>query len=400
MTSAKTQFAIPPHVPPHLVVDFDYFAPPGFETDPLLAWKSVQDNYPRIFWTPRNGGHWVATRAAEIDELQTNYAVFSSSTVTIPRNEVRSLPTEADPPYHTAMRAVVSPLFAPGTLGVVEKRARELAIRLIEGLAPQGHCEYQVDFACHLPIAVFLHLVDLPLSDRDHLVGLVETRLRDPLPEMQNAAKQNIVRYLIDVIEARRRNPGEDFISRVIQSKVDGRPISDGEIRSTMTTVLIGGLDTSAASLGFAMRFLAQSASARRALASRPTVPMMAVDELFRRHGVVTNSRMVNENVTFRGVEMRKGDPILVGRIAHGLDEERFKDPLEVNFDRANAGQHSTFGGGPHRCAGANLARLELKLALEEWLKRIPEFRLAEDKPVVFGAGISCSPLALPLCWD
>jgi len=97
---------------------------------------------------------------------------------------------------------------------------------------------------------------------------------------------------------------------------------------------------------------------------------------------------------------MKKGDPILVGRIAYGLDDERFENPLEVHFDRPNAGQHSTFGGGPHRCVGANLARLEMKLALEEWLSRIPDFRVADDRPLIFGAGIACAPLSLPLEWD
>jgi len=391
---------IPAHVRPDLVVDFDYFAPPGFEQDPLLAWKKVQDECPRVFWTPRNGGHWVATRASEIDELQLDYSAFSNWPSTIPPNQVRSMPTEVDPPEHAALRAVISPLFSSTTLAFVSERAKELAIGLIDDLKPSGRCEYQADFASHLPIAVFLHLVDLPFSDREYLMGLVETRLRDPKPEKQNEAKLSIVAYLADVIERRRNAPGNDFISKIVNSEVAGRRISDDEIRSTLATVLIGGLDTVVASLGFAMLFLARNPDARRWLAQQDSIPFKAIDELLRRHGVVTNSRTLREDYSFRGIEMKKGDPILVGRIAYGLDDERFENPLEVHFDRPNAGQHSTFGGGPHRCVGANLARLEMKLALEEWLSRIPDFRVADDRPLIFGAGIACAPLSLPLEWD
>jgi cytochrome P450 len=163
---------------------------------------------------------------------------------------------------------------------------------------------------------------------------------------------------------------------------------------------MFGGLDTTASALGYVMRFLARDPAARRWLGAQTSVPYTAVDELFRRHGVVSDARLIMADCSFHGIRMLAGEQILLPTALHGLDEERFDDPLLVRFDRTNAARNGTFGSGIHRCVGTNLARMEVKIVLEEWLKRIPEFSLAEDDPPVFAAGIAASVIRLPLTWS
>lgn len=391
---------VPHHVPADRVVDFDYFDPPGFQADPHRAWKTLQDISPRVFWTPRNGGHWVATRAAEMAAIEVDHRIFSHSGISVPRSKMPSLPLECDPPQHTGLRAIISPFFAPPTLARAEKHARSLAIRLIEELAPLGACEFQSAFARKLPISVFLDLVDLPMEDAPHLAQLADTRVREADVPKRDAAKQGLLDYLADVVAKRKRSPRDDLLSRLIHGQVDGRPLTEFELQNMLTTVLIGGLDTVASALGFVMRFLALHDDARAWLRARSDVPMSAVDELFRRHGVTVTARLLMQDVEFEGLQMKAGEQIIVPSMLIGLDDERFDDPLEVRFDRPNSARHGAFGSGPHRCPGSNLGRMEVRLVLQEWLARIPDFELVAEEPPVFVSGIASSVVSLPLRWQ
>jgi cytochrome P450 len=391
----------PSHVPPELVVDFDFYNIPGAREDAHLAWKRLQSG-PRIFWTPRNGGHWVATRGEDIKELQMNWELFSYRGATIPRGSTPALPVESDPPEHTAYRSMISPLFAPATLKGAEAIARPLAIRLIDGLKPRGQCEFRKDLALEVPIAVFLHLVDLPFEARHTLLPLAEDRFRSPDAAKRDASKAGILRFLENTIKERRARPGNDFISRILHSnvRVGDRPITDEELQHNLASVMSGGLDTVAGAMGFAIRFLAQHPEHRRQLLQEPSLIPKAVDELMRRHGISGTARLLARDVVFRGVRLCKGEQILNPNLLYGLDEDIFPNALEVDFRRPNAAAHAAFGNGPHRCPGANLARLELRIVLEEWLARIPDFRLDPDRPPVMRTGLANVIEELPLLWD
>jgi cytochrome P450 len=169
--------AVPAHVPPELVHDFDFLAPPGAKEDVQLAWKRLHEVAPDIFWTPRNGGHWVATRGEDIREIQTNHRRFSQRVMTIPASAqfFRILPANADPPEHGPYRQIIMPGFLPKAIERHETEIRRLATELVEGIAPLGHCEFIEDFARKLPIMVFLKVVDLPLDDRELLLRLATT---------------------------------------------------------------------------------------------------------------------------------------------------------------------------------------------------------------------------------
>ncbi len=388
----------PAHVPPELVVDFDIFHPVGAEQDVHRAWLTLQSG-PPIVWTPRNGGHWIATRAADLAEMQTNWELFSYQSINIPRNPTPSLPLESDPPAHTALRALVSPLFSPSTLVQAEKWARELSGSLLDRIQPRGRCEFKHEFAQHLPIVIFLRLVDLPLEGREYLLGLAEKRTRSAIAAERNAAKVGLIEYLRDAVTSRRANPGSDFISRVLQGKVDGRSLTQFEIENLLATLLSGGLDTVASMMSFALACLAREpAVAERLAADRSAIPR-AVDEIIRRHGLSNTARLIARDADYKGVHFKKGEQVVVPSALIGLDPALFPNPLEVDIDRPNVNRHGTFGAGIHRCPGANLGRLEIRVVLEEWLGRIPRFHLAPGKPIVMASGLVNTVHELHLEW-
>lgn len=391
--------ATPPHVPADRVVGFDFYDIPNSDKDIHLALKTLHDG-PDIFWTPHNGGHWVAIRAEDVEYIQRNWRIFSHKSTTIPRNATPSLPLELDPPEHTPIRALVSPLFAPSTLADVEARAREFTINLIDSFYKGGRCEFSSEFARKLPIRMFLYLVDLPYEDAPMLLELAEVRVRSSDAAARDRVKAELIAYLGKHIDERRANPGADFISKILVGDVGGRTINDIEAQNLLATLMFGGLDTVASMLGFVMRFLAQSPAHRQQLIDEPKSIPTAVNELIRRHGLTNTARLVVQDHSYGGVEFRVDDRVQVINALAGLDERKYPHPLEVDFKRANASTHAVFGNGPHRCPGANLARTELKVVLEEWLARIPNFEIDPDDRVVLSTGLVNAVSRLPLRWQ
>ena len=208
----------PSHVPPERVVDFNVYDPPGGSVDLHGAWRSLQDG-PDIVWAPYHGGHWIFTRAEDIDFAQRNHDPFSMRDVTMPANTrpTRLLPLEADPPEHTPFRAILNPWFSPKKIGELKDFTRELAVTLIEGFKPRGECEFMHDFALILPIAIFMRLTNLPMDDRLKLLTYAQMSTRGT-PEQRGEASRLMMAYLTPVIAERRatarRRPAERGHSR------------------------------------------------------------------------------------------------------------------------------------------------------------------------------------------
>jgi cytochrome P450 len=394
----------PDNVPPELVVDFDILDPPGGRADVHLAWKKLQDG-PDIVWTPHHGGHWLVTRGDDIDYVQKNFDPFSMTEASFqkallpPGSPVyRMLPLESDPPEHTAYRAIVTPWFTPKYIGGLEQDVRRLAIELIERVRGDGSCEFVRDFALQLPIAIFLKLTDLPEKDRLKLLEWTEYVTRGT-PEQHVLGFTHMNEYIGALVAARKAKPGSDLISSIVTASVAGRPINDEEIFSMCRVVLFGGLDTVASTMGFIAHFLATHPDHRRQLVEQPDLIPHAVDELQRRFGVTATGRVLVRDFDYKNVHFRKGDRLFVFGALYGLDERKFDHPLEVDFSRRNC-IHAGFGAGPHRCPGSFLARTELRAFLEEWLKRIPDFRVRMGERVTFSPGQVQSVRYLPLEWD
>ena len=403
MTSSTvlSPHAIPAHVDPALVRDFDYYQIPGADIDPHAAWIKLQDG-PRIIFTPHHGGHWIVTRGEDVATCLRDYTRFSSFPGGIPKEKtpVKMPPVNIDPPEHRAYRMLLAARFSPRTVAQMETGIRELTVSLIEDFRARGHCDFVGEFAFRMPVDVFMQLAALPASDRDWLLERVETSMRNPDMAVGVPATQDLLGYIGKVVAERRANPGDDLLSHIATADIDmdgGRRLTEEELVAMCLLLLFAGLDTVASTLTFIARFFTTHPDALRTLhADRTRVPD-AIEELIRRHGVPCLTRSVIADMEFQGVAMKKGDLVLVPVFMHGLDPEQFTDPTTVQFDREKP--HIGFGVGEHRCVGSHLARMELRIFMEEWLDRIGTFTVRPGTTPRCGTGSVLSVQQLELCW-
>jgi len=357
---------------------------------------------PDIFWTPRNGGHWVATRGEDIYHIFKDADHFSSRNLVVPRrrNPTFALPPiNLDPPEQAKYRSLLSPALSPKAVSPLGENARALAVELIEGFRAKGECEFVGDFAQHLPIGIFMKMVDVPNDDREKLLHWADQQVRPTSEDEREASFHSLFAYAGQKVAERKANPGTDLISQLTKAQVDGQPITVEALVPMIFLLLVGGLDTVASAMSFAARFMASSPAHRHELIEHPERIPAAVEELLRRFPVVNQGRMVLADMDYKGVAMRAGDQIIMPTTLHGLDERKFDDPLRVDFSRPMP-IHSTFGNGVHRCPGSLLARTELRIFLEEWLKRIPDFSIKPGATVGIRAGVNATVFALPLVWE
>ncbi len=394
---------IPSHVPPELVRDVNIFAIQAIDPDIHKAWKTLQDSSPSLIYSPFFGGHWIPMRAHVIERMMSDHEAFINGGVWVPPmppGMLPQLPIQSDGELHRAYRSFIMPYLIGKPLRLAIDGARELAIELIEGFKARGECDFATEFAQHLPIEVFLKLVDLPSEDRPLLAGLAEVvRQPDPVARMQ--AFGQMADYIAKYVDERIADPRDDMISRIANGQVLGRPMTRDEILGECTQVLVGGLDTVASMMGFIVAHLAVNTELRRRLVENPDLIEKRIDEIIRRFGVAGPARQAAKDVDFDGILVKAGDPIFVATALHGLDDQRWEDPMTVDLDRpSRASDFQTFGSGPHRCPGAALARSEIILFLEEWLKRIPDYRLVPERPMISASGSVTGVLSLPLRWD
>ena len=400
MNAVPPLAARPAHVPAELVVDFDYRAPKGHTEDVHLAWKVLHSG-PDIVWTPHYGGHWIATRADDIDVMQVDHRRFSYRNITIPPipEAPQLAPLEYDPPEHTKYRQLLSPAFGPAPMQRLEPSLRKLSIELLEDIVPRGSTDFFADFAKRMPVIAFLRLVDLPLSDREHLLELAEKSVRPQSQQDAIDAFTGLEAYTQYWIAERRRNPGPDLFSRIVNAQFDGRPIDDHELRGMLMNVIFGGLDTVTSALTFTAHCLATNPDIRRALREDKALIPNAIEEILRRFGIPNTARVITHDFEYKGVQFKAGEQVMMPKTLHGLDDRRFPDPLKVDI-RRDVRRHAAFGDGPHRCPGSFLARQELRIFIEEWLARVPDFELAPGEKPRTSSGPVNGMLYLPLVWN
>jgi cytochrome P450 len=377
-TSIRT---IPDHVPPELVVDLDVYHLPGAEIDPHTAWRSFQGRGPLV-WSPYNGGHWVATRGRDVARFYRDAETFSSETIIIqqPKEMERMLPLQAVAPDHSTYRANIQVLLNPKAVTELEASIRELAIGLIEEFLADGECEFMTRFALQFPLIIFLKMMGLPLEDREYLRERVETFSYNPDPAAKMQAHVEMQAYLDGWIQRRIDDPGEDAISRITRSTINGRPYTRQEMQSTFSMMLLAGLDTVAMMLGFVALHLARNPQDRRYIIDNPAKMNNVIQELLRRYAGPHMTRELAHDHVHEGVLMKKGDLIILPNALFNIDPENAEDPDTVDFTRD--ARHITFGSGAHVCAGALLARKEMAIFIEEWLRRIPDFEVDPARPV------------------
>ena len=388
-----------PDLPDDKIIAFDYFKVEPVDGDLHAGWQKCHD-MPDLFYTPLNGGHWVATRAADIFDIYRDHERFSNHGVAMMRETHGPLfiPGQIDPPLHTAFRTALNPELSPKRVRALEEQSRGLMRGIIDELTPKNGCEFHEAVAERIPIYNFLNFLNLPQEDA--LVLLPDVSVIGRSSDMAAFARslEAIRGYVNARIEERLATRMDDFIGRLVHTTVDGRPIEREEMLVTTLNVMLGGLDTVTASMGFFMNFLAKHSGHRRMLVRDPSLIPEAVEELLRRHGIFNTGRLVLQDCEFNGVKLRQNDLILIPTVLHNVDERRFPDPLTVDFKRQDK-NHLTFGVGIHRCLGSNFARMQLNILLEEWLARIPEFWIAPGGHTTFQSGRANAVLELPLAW-
>ena len=378
---------------------FDFFAVEPIAGDLQRGWAQLHEG-PEIFYTPLNGGHWVFTRADDIYEAWHDDTRFSHLGITLSREprDMRFYPAEADPPEHARYRSLIQPFFSQRRVQAFEEQMRGLSRDLVQDILPHGECEFQGAFAKKMPIYIFLTIMDLPLEDAADLLPAADWLTRDPDPESFVRATTVMVEYLAGKLQERRTAPKDDFLTYLLQAEPEGAPLSEMEVLSITANVMFGGLDTVVSSMGFFMNYLARHPDKRRAIAEAPAIIPQATEELFRRHGITNFGRLVSEAHEVRGASLARGDFVLLSAALHNLDPRKYDDPLKVDFMRRGP-SHLTFGTGIHRCIGAQLARLELRLMLQTWFQYIPDFELSDSQAAVLKSGRINAVWDLPLVW-
>jgi cytochrome P450 len=357
-----------------------------------------------VFEAP-DGWGYAFTRMDAIRDALRDPELFSNSSIvpTDPDPAYRWIPEMLDPPEHTAWRQMLAPLFSPTAMAKLEGPVRARCRELIETFAARGHCEFTSEFAYRYPTSVFLQLFGLPVSELDKFLHwehqLVNPDIdEDPDFETQRVnAVVELQQYLAEVIAARRRAPTDDLVSSAIRFTIDGEPVSDRDLLDLCTLLFMAGLGTVAAQLSYSFLHLATHPEDRERLVQHPEVIPDAVEELMRAYTILPVIRRVTRDTEFHGCPLREGQFVMLPLFSGNRDDDEFPDAENIVLDR-QANHHLGFGGGPHRCLGSHLARRELRIALEEWHARLPEYSLSEGAtPREYGVQLAIE--SLPLEW-
>jgi cytochrome P450 len=319
------------------------------------------------------------------------------------------IPQQIDPPAQTRYRKLLDPHFSRRKMEELAPAIARHATELIDAFEKQGRCEFDSAFAIPLPCSAFLHLLGLPLADLDFFLRLKDGIIRPqknrpgvPLDQLQGVRKESgagIYEYFERTLDDREARPREDMLTALMRAEIEGERLSRTEILDICFLLLLAGLDTVTATLGCNMAYLAANPEQRRRLVRDPALIPGAVEELLRwETPVVAVPRVVKRNVTIGDVELVEGElaTLLLG--AANTDDAHFDDAQRVDFERER-NIHMAFGAGPHRCLGSHLARMELRVAMEVWHARIPEYRIAPGETVRYSPGIR-EALYLPLVWE
>jgi cytochrome P450 len=382
------------------------FIEPGASDDPAPGYAKLREQCPvaRVPGMMGEPNVWISTYDDALWALK-HPEVFSSRAEAIDIGQSHDLiPLQIDPPLHTKYRRFLAEWFNTKAIAPLEPAVRKLVNELLDGIAPRGECDFHLDFATPLPSTVFLAQMGLPQDDLPTLLRWRDDIIR-PAEDMEEAAATRartgaeMTAYFDAQIDGLRANPGPGFWSDLVNAEFDGRPLDRGELLGMAFLLIIAGLDTVTATLDCMIEYLAAHPDRRRMLVERPELTTDAVEEMMRfLTPVQLIPRVVAQDATIAGVDIKAGDHATIVLGAANLDPGTYDDAEEVDFERDRS-INLAFGGGPHLCLGINLARLELRVALEEWHRRIPEYSIVEGAQIAHSPGIRQAD-HLPLVWD
>ncbi len=397
---------IPAHVPMELVHELDYLDE-NSRTDPFSVTENIYNELPPVFFSPQFNpvlykGVWVVTRYEDIREVYQNDALYSTEGAAgfqrLVGETFQMLPLAADPPDHGKYRLLLNPWFSPKAINVLEPQIKGVINELIDGFIDKGECDVAFDYGRIYPVKVFLNLMGFPFDKFEDFLEWEYAILhsRGDAKKM-TWGTQGALTYLRSFIEEVRKSPNDKLGSAIVHGQIDGRPATEDEIIGTIFFLWVGGLDTVAATTSLMFRRLAQDPSLQQRLRENPELVPEAIEEFMRMQPLVNSSRKVKADHEIHGVKIKKGDHVMCYNTAGNFDPNEFENPREFRLDR-QANRHFTLAGGPHRCLGSHLARRELRLALSEFLRRVPPFRVKEGADMRAYPGLIAAP-RLPIVW-
>jgi len=328
-------------------------------------------------------GAWFVTSADGVQYAHHHPELFSSARAfDFLGSPLPMIPLASDPPAHVRYRRVLDPMLAPRVVNTMEEDLRRQVGELIDAFVDRGECEVMADIAKLYPTQVFLTLFGLPLEDRDRFTGWVdiingEVSLvgEDPKPEVMEAAGA-LFGYLQEYIDKKKAAPGTDMLSQILALSGDDAWTNE-EVLGLCFLFTLAGLDTVTSTIGFVMMHLAQDRELRRKVVADPTLVGPAIEEILRLElPAPMTPRFTMEEVEIGGCRIPAGSIVQLAIAAANRDPARFESPNDIDLDQADRG-HLAFGGGIHRCLGSHLARRELRLVVEEFHKRIPDYEVA-----------------------
>jgi len=348
-----------------------------------------------------HGGFWVVSGYEETLSVVQNWEVFSSAhglAITPAKTVVRNLPVEADPPEQRIYKRLINPYFTPAAVARWEQPTRDLVTRLIDAFVADGECEFMDAFARPLPSLAFFELALGAPAEEVEKVAYLASKSSVPDDPDQRECWLGLYAWIKEFTGRRREEPPRgDVVDAILAAEIDGRPITEDEIIGTVQLLILGGLETTAGALGLIVNRFCREPEIAALLRDRPELIPDAIQELLRLEPpFVSVGRTAVRDGEIGGRPVKKGDKVLVHWASANRDSGEFADPDSFDLGRER-NRHLSFGAGPHRCAGSNLARLNMRVALEEVLRRLHDIKLKDGARIEYHRGLTRSPLSLPI---
>ena len=399
------------HHPPvgDFATDFDH-TDPAWVADPFPIWDELRQTCP-VAHSDRYGGTWLPTTHDAVAAVAYDTEHFTSRSVVVSEVKPGAMdlpapigiapPITSDPPFHALARRLLLPAFGPKRIAALEPFTRELCRELLDATNPATTIDAAVQYAQDIPLRVIVGMLGFPQEDADIFRHFIRMIIEDvDMPAEEREALQQggsgLDQYISARMEEHLENPRDDLTTFLLEAELDGNKLEPQHVFGTMVLLMVAGIDTTWSAIGASLWHLATHPEDRKRLVEDPSLMPMAVEEFLRAYAPVTMARMVAEDFDFDGCPMKKGDWLLLPFPAANRDPAVFDRADEVIIDRAE-NRHAAFGLGIHRCIGSNLARMELTVAIEEWLARYPDFELTDSSAVTWSAGQVRGPRTIPV---
>ncbi|WP_292931018.1 cytochrome P450 [Novosphingobium sp. PASSN1] len=388
------------------VIDFDIEDGRAFRENVYGAFDAARELAP-FFYSKAARGFWVFSDYSLIAETNKRPDLFSNNAVEVFLREEHlmppMIPEMVDPPEHHQYRMALAPLFTPKAVTAFEHVFRELCVAQIERLASATEFDFMEAFARPVPSGFFLGLMGVPDDKREGLTDALiratfTTASEDPSRSVRRSSTEQVIKAVLELVKDHREHDHDDVFARLMLRPAFGRLLDDEELFRIAVLLVNAGVETTGGALGYMFEHLARHPDDRQAIVDDPDLIPSAVEELLRLYPVANSNRIVTGDEDFLGCPVRKGDRVVINRIGANRDPSLIPDGAKVLLGR-NQNNHTTFGNGIHTCLGSHLARREIRITLEEWHKRIPNYRLSPDHVPHHhvGSTISLSSLRLQI---